>query len=120
SRRSVLCLSSTLPSSVLTAPAGTEIYTLSLHDALPIWRRQRERRRRRRCRDIGGLRRHHGRGEERERREQRKRGRSVQNPHRFRSEERRVGKECRVRWSAENEIERHIVNSAMPELETQE
>src|SRR5205814_5127091 len=37
--------------------------------------RRRGLRCRRRCRDLGGLRRHHGRGEERERREQRKRGR---------------------------------------------
>src|SRR5690242_21910146 len=44
----------------LTAPATTAIYTLSLHDALPIWRpaiwhRLAVRRRRR-----PGLRRHHG------------------------------------------------------------
>src|SRR6266511_942847 len=60
--------------------ATTEIYTLSLHDALPIW-----------CRTPGGS-----------RRESHRTGYAAgagAESAVVRSEERRVGKECRSRWS---------------------
>src|SRR2546422_990653 len=68
--------------------ATTEIYTLSLHDALPISRRRRPCRRgtsRTPAPRSGGRARGHG-------------IRRAAAPRR-RSEERRVGKECRSRWS---------------------
>src|SRR5690242_13987723 len=80
------------------APATTEIYTLSLHDALPISPGAGSRRG---SRQMSGM------------PEEKRRGRLKNGnpPGDFakaprcgakRSEERRVGKECRSRWSADH------------------
>src|SRR6266496_6801551 len=73
--------------------ATTEIYTLSLHDALPIYGHARP------ARDLRGLwPPHHARRAVRGAVARDREGPGLAG-HDRRSEERRVGKECRSRWS---------------------